>query len=422
MTFEEAVRFLFPRTVAGKPWSLEPTRQLLHVLGDPHREYATVHVGGTNGKGSVAVLAYAALRDAGYSVGLYTSPHLVDVRERVVVDERPISRAAFAEWTARLRQEIERVRASFFEATTAMAFADFAARRVDVAVIEVGLGGRLDCTNVVTPLASVVTTVARDHTEYLGDSLEAIAREKAGIAKPSIPFVIGEPDAPLADVLARVAADAGARVSRVAPAVRYSGTLGLAGSHQRRNAAVAAAVLEVLPEAWRPPADAVARGFARARLPGRFDRRGRWLFDVAHNPAGVAVLLAALAEAPPARPVHGLVGILRDKDWRTMVQQLGTATDGLWLTTPPSAPEERRWDLEEVGRVVRWTDGRIDGWVGGDGSVETSRPPAQPPVIQPDFDAALRDVQDGAGTVLVTGSFHTVGDALARLPGFAPLG
>ena len=149
-------------------------------------------MGGTNGKGSVAVLAYAALREAGYSVGLYTSPHLVDVRERVMVDERPISRTAFAEWTARLRPEIERVQASFFEATTAMAFADFAARRVDVAVIEVGLGGRLDCTNVVTPLASAVTTVARDHTEYLGDSLEAIAREKAGIAKRNTPFVMPE--------------------------------------------------------------------------------------------------------------------------------------------------------------------------------------------------------------------------------------
>jgi dihydrofolate synthase / folylpolyglutamate synthase len=376
------------------------------VLGDPHHEYATVHVGGTNGKGSVATLAYAALREAGYAVGLYTSPHLVDVRERMIVDDRPIGRSAFAAWTERLRPEIERTEASFFEATTAIAFADFAARRVDVAVIEVGLGGRLDGTNVITPLASAVTTIARDHTEYLGDSLAAIAREKAGIAKPSVPFVIGEPDPALADVLADVAGAAGARVTRVPPEAAYAGPLGLAGPHQRRNAAVAAALLEVLPAPWRPAPDAVARGFARARLPGRFDRRGRWLFDVAHNPAGLAVLLGALGEAPPARPVHGLVGILRDKDWRAMVDGLVGATDRLWLTTPPSAPESRRWDLEAVAQAVR----------------SPHRPWARPPIIQPDFDTALRDVQQGAATILVTGSFHTVGDALARLPGFAPLG
>ena len=359
-------------------------------------------MGGTNGKGSVATLAYAALRAAGCSVGLYTSPHLVDVRERMIVDDRPIGRTAFAGWTARLLPEIERTQASFFEATTAIAFADFAARRVDVAVIEVGLGGRLDCTNVITPLASGVTTIAREHTEYLGDALDGIAREKAGIAKPNVPFVIGEPDAALADVLAQVAESAGARVTRVPAETTYAGPLGLAGPHQRRNAAVAAALLDALPAPWRPAPEAVARGFARARLPGRLDRRGHWLFDVAHNPAGLGVLLAALREAPPMRPVHGLVGILRDKDWRTMVEMLVGAIDGLWLTTPPSAPADRRWDLDEVRR--------------------TDRSSARPPIIQPDFDAALRDVQHGAGTILVTGSFHTVGDALARLPGFAPLG
>jgi dihydrofolate synthase / folylpolyglutamate synthase len=380
-------------------------------VGDPHREYATVHVGGTNGKGSVAVQAYAALREAGYSVGLYTSPHLVDVRERIIVDERPISPTAFGEWTARLKPEIERTQASFFEATTAIAFADFAARRVDVAVIEVGLGGRLDATNVVTPLASAVTTIAREHTEYLGDSLEGIAREKAGIAKPDTPFLIGEPDAALAGVLAEAAAVAGARVIRVAAEARYAGALGLAGPHQRRNAAVAAALLEALPEPWRPSPAAVARGLARARLPGRFDRRGRWLFDVAHNPAAIAVLLAALEEAPRVPPVHCLVGILRDKDWRAMVAALQGVSDRLWLTTPPSAPADRRWDLEAVGRVVGLMDAH-----------PSSRPSVHLPVIQPDFDAALRDVQHGAGTILVTGSFHTVGDALARLPGFAPLG
>ncbi len=375
-----------------------------------------MHIGGTNGKGSVSVLAYEALREAGFSVGLYTSPHLVDVRERMMVDGCPISPEAFAGWTERLRPTIERVGASFFEATTAIALADFAARRVDIAVIEVGLGGRLDSTNLLRPLASAVTTIAREHTDYLGDTLQAIAREKAGIAKPDTPFVIGEPAPDVVAVLRDVARENGARpIIPVAPGARYAGALGLAGSHQRRNAAVTAVLLAALPERWRPDGAAIATGFARARLPGRFDRRGRWIFDVAHNPAGIAVLLNTLAETRPPGPVHALVGVLRDKAWAEMVAALARAADRIWLTTPPTAPAERRWDLAEVGRAV----GQLGG---GDTAVPPGRPTGRPPTIERDFDRALREVQQGAGTVLVTGSFHTVGDALARLPGFAPLG
>lgn len=372
----------------------------MEALGHPEREYATVHVGGTNGKGSVSTLAYRALRAAGFSVGLYTSPHLVDVRERMVVDDRPISRRAFAEWTERLKSAIERVEASFFEATTAIALADFAARGVDIAVIEVGLGGRLDSTNVISPLASAVTTIALEHTQYLGHTREAIAREKAGIAKPGVPFVIGEPDPAIAGVLSAEAEARGAKpILQVPPGVVYQGPLGLEGAYQRRNAAVAQALLEALPPPFRPDGTALRRGFQTARIPGRFDRRGVWLFDVAHNPAGVAVLLEAMAQANLPRPWHTLLGILRDKAWAEMVADLAKASDRLWLTMPPTAPPERRWVLEEVARQVP---------VG----VE----------VEPDFDRALDQVRRGAGTALVTGSFHTVGDALARLPGFAPLG
>jgi dihydrofolate synthase/folylpolyglutamate synthase len=395
---------------------LEPTRALLGELGHPENEYAAVHIGGTNGKGSVAALVYEALQAAGFSVGLYTSPHLVDVRERMVVDRQPISGRAFAGWTERLRGTIERVGASFFEATTAIALADFAARRVDVAVIEVGLGGRLDSTNVIQPLASGVTTIALEHTDYLGNTVEAIAREKAGIAKADTPFVIGEPGAAATKVLRDVAEANGARpIVAVPPDVEYEGPLGLEGPHQPRNAAVAAALLAALPDRWRPPQDAVAAGFARARLSGRFDRRGRWIFDVAHNPAGIAVLLRALAGSRSPRPVHALVGILRDKAWAEMLEALVGAVDRMWLTDPPTAPPERRWDLEEVGKAVRWKGGK-------DGAVPPYRHTALPPVVQPDFDLAFHEVQQGAGTILVTGSFHTVGDALARLPGFTPLG
>ncbi len=178
-----------------------------------------------------------------------------------------------------------------------------------------------------------------------------------------------------------------------------AGSLAMPGAHQRRNGAVAEAILAALPEIWRPRADAIRRGVARAWLPGRFDRRGRWVFDVAHNPDGFAALVETLeAEALP-RPVTALVGILRDKPWQAMLERLRPSVDRLWLTTPPSAPQARRWHLDEVAPRMS-------------GDVE----------VEPDFAAALRRVQRLSGTVLVTGSFHTVGDALARLPGFAPLG
>jgi dihydrofolate synthase/folylpolyglutamate synthase len=355
-------------------------------------------------------------------VGLYTSPHLVDVRERMVVDGRPIGAEAFAAWTERLRGTIERAGASFFEATTAIALADFAARRVDIAVVEVGLGGRLDSTNVIRPLASAVTTIALEHTDYLGNTVEAIAREKAGIAKADTPFVIGEPGAPAARVLREVAEANGARpIVAVAPGVEYEGPLGLEGPHQPRNAAVAAALLGALPQAWRPSPEAIAAGFARARVPGRFDRRGRWIFDVAHNPAGIAVLLQALATSRPPRPLHALVGILRDKAWGEMLRPLAGVVDRMWLTMPPTAPVERSWDLKAVETAMAVAAVKVAGGAGRQVPPLPPLPPL-PPIVQPDFDLALQDVQRGAGTVLVTGSFHTVGDALARLPGFTPLG
>ena len=363
------------------------------------------------------MLTYAALRATGVSAGLYTSPHLVDVRERIVVEERPIGAEAFAGWTDRLRPAIERSGASFFEALTAIALADFAARGVEVAVVEVGLGGRLDSTNVVQPLGSAVTTIALEHTEYLGDTLPAIAREKAGIAKPGAPFVIGEANPEIAALLAREAGDRGARpIVTVPPGAEYAGPLGLRGPHQRRNAAVAAALLDTLPEPWRPGPAAVEAGFWRARLAGRFDRRGKWIFDVAHNPAGIEVLVRALREVDLPRPVHAVVGILSDKAWREMLTGLSQVVDRVWLTTPPTAPPQRRWDLAEVERAM---EGEREGYRPSSSFIALHRPLV---VFQPDFDHALEEVQRGAGTVLVTGSFHTVGDALARLPGFAPLG
>src|SRR5215216_213123 len=204
--------WLFARPTGGIRWGLERTLELLAGVGDPHRRFRSLHVGGTNGKGSVAALCDAALRaaDPSRTVGLYTSPHLVSFDERIRIGGRTVERELLLACEARLRPEIERTGASFFEATTAIAFLCFAEAGVEAAVVEVGLGGRLDSTNVLEPEACAVTNVARDHTEYLGETLEEIAAEKAGIFKPGVPAVIGERDPHIRSVLAERAHAAGA--------------------------------------------------------------------------------------------------------------------------------------------------------------------------------------------------------------------
>ncbi|HEU4801211.1 MAG TPA: folylpolyglutamate synthase/dihydrofolate synthase family protein [Gemmatimonadales bacterium] len=404
--YQRALEYLYPRLTTIK-FGLDTTRRLLSALGNPHEVFATVHIGGTNGKGSVATLVADALARQGFRVGLYTSPHLVSFRERIRVSGAPITRDAVATWTEHLRPLAEETGATFFEMTTAIAFADFAARGAEIAVVEVGLGGRLDSTNVITPLVSGVTHIALDHMKYLGDSLEQIAREKAGIAKPGVPFVIGESDPALAALLADAAQDAVAEqqpggtveTRLVEPGRRWEEPLGLAGPHQRRNAAVAEAVLDALPPRWRPSPEHTAAAFEDARLPGRLDRRGRWLFDVAHNPDGVEALVAAIRADPPAGPVHALVSILGDKEWPAMLVALDQVVDRGILTIAPSA-EGRRWDLEWLSRWLERPD----------------RPPAHAEwKLVPDFQQALSEVAEGAGTVLVTGSFHTVGDVMKRV-------
>jgi dihydrofolate synthase / folylpolyglutamate synthase len=409
LTYGEALEFLFPRTTTIK-FGLDTTRALLRGLGDPHLVPPSIHIGGTNGKGSVSTLVAEALRAAGWRVGLYTSPHLASFRERIVVDSVPISEPAVAMWTSRLESPARSLGATFFEVTTAMAFADFAARGAEIAVIEVGLGGRLDSTNVVTPLVSGVTKIARDHMKYLGESLEEIAREKAGIAKPGVPFVIGERDARLVDVMRaearRAAAAAGRRsdVRVLPPQYEWLGRLGLAGPHQRRNAGVAHGLLMALPEPYRPTLQAIEEGFATASVPGRLDRRGKWLFDVAHNADGMDALVSSLRAEPAPGPVHALVSILGDKEWADMLVRLDSVVDRGILTVAPTAAQ-RGWDL---GWLARWLE-------------RPDRPPARADWhLVPDFEEALRRVQVDAGTVLVTGSFHTVGDVMEAL-GIAPV-
>jgi len=426
MGADEPGAWLFARPTGGIRWGLERTRELLAGVEDPHRRFRSLHVGGTNGKGSVSALCDAALRaaDPGRAVGLYTSPHLVSFDERIRVGGRPVDRALLLDCEARLRPEIERSGATFFEATTAIAFLCFAEAGVDVAVVEVGLGGRLDSTNVLVPEACAVTNVALDHTEYLGGSPQEIAAEKAGIFKPGVPALTGEREtaplgvlrsaaraagAPLA-VLDEVASIGDVRVALEGTRFRLESArwgsrevhVPLVGAHQARNAALAAELLGLLPDDLRPGWEAIEAGFAAVRWPGRMQvetlRGTTWVFDVAHNPAGVAALAATLDGLDLPRPVVLVTAILKDKDWAEMLPPLLARTDAAVLTVAPSSPPERRWEPATAAEQA----GVFSGM-----QVR----------IVPDFSAALQRAETLAphGTVLVTGSVHTVGDALQEL-------
>lgn len=425
-TYEELVRALFPRLTGGIRWGLDRTLAMLAAVGDPHLHYRTIHVGGTNGKGSVAATIARVLQEAGHHTGLYSSPHLTTFRERIRIGGEPIAESALVAAAARLWPHIDAAAPSFFEATTAIGFLALADAGVDVAVIEVGLGGRLDATNVVAPELCVLTNVSLDHVQLLGETVPEVAAEKAGIIKAGVPVVTGETAPDVLAVFAERARSLGASLDvlptdatmnvSVAPdGTRFAlqtgawGTLDvhtpLIGAHQARNVALALAALERLPSDLLPDRRAVLEGAAQVAWPGRIQivqQAGTtWVFDVAHNTAGVHTLVDTIAELALPRPLVMLVGVLGDKDWRTMLGPLHASADALVLTLPPTAPADRRWDPEAVLAAV----------------------PAAHARAVPDFRAALEYAWRTArgGTVVVTGSFHTVGDALAAMD-LAPWG
>ena len=219
MTYSEAIDFLYStapmfQTVGkqGYKTGLENTLFLDKYFGFPHRKFKTIHVGGTNGKGSTSHLLAAVLQSAGYRVGLYTSPHLKDFRERIRIDGKQIPKRRVSLFVQKHKKLIEEIKPSFFEITTSMAFNYFAEESVDIAVVEVGLGGRLDCTNIISPIISVITNISLDHTDLLGDSMQEIATEKAGIIKPDTPIVIGQTQSEVADIFIEKAKSVGAPI------------------------------------------------------------------------------------------------------------------------------------------------------------------------------------------------------------------
>ena len=415
--YRAALDYLFDRTTGKSKLGLERTAAFLNELGNPHERLRSLHVAGTNGKGSVCATLETLLRAKGLRVGKYTSPHLVDFRERFLVDGRRVDETYVVEFIERWTPTVERIGATFFEATTAMAFDLFAREGVDVAVIETGLGGRLDSTNVVRPLAAGVTSIGIDHVEYLGETREEIAVEKAGIFKKDVPAVIGERDPVIRSLLASLAREHGASAvldvdSSSAPSdvvVNGEGTTfrvtvggergvvrtGLAGAHQASNASLAVLMLNAVGADLATSLDDARESLPSVRLPGRFQRVGAFIFDVAHNPAGTEVLAATLAAVRPPGPIAVVLCVLTDKDWQAMMAMLAPVVDLFVLTDAPTAPASRAWDLNTAARFAR--DRTWDA------------------ISEPDFERAIELASTRAKTVLVTGSFHTVGDAMARL-------
>jgi len=356
-------RYLLGLEQFGIKFGLENINAIVARLGHPERTFRSVHVAGTNGKGSVTAMVEAALRAAGHRSARYTSPHLVDLTERFVIDGAPIDRTALAAVVDDIRGCVDALRAegvlevqpTFFEVTTAAAFELFRRAYVEMAVFEVGLGGRLDATNVVFPEVAAITSIAFDHEIYLGSTLRDIAIEKAGIVKAGVPVVIGELPPEAERAIERIARE------REAPLIRSSSgdadgySVGLAGAHQRANAGVAVRVLETLGSLGvRMPLEAVASGLAHPGWPGRLDLRrladGReLLMDAAHNPAGAATLASYVSDRFEARPPL-VFGAMRDKDAAAMFRALLPSVSAIVLTrasTPRSA------DPHELAEIVR---------------------------------------------------------------------
>ncbi|MDR3705179.1 MAG: bifunctional folylpolyglutamate synthase/dihydrofolate synthase [Paludibacteraceae bacterium] len=354
MNYQETLQYLFSRLPvfqhdgqsAYKP-GLDNTKQLDRHLGYPHTKYKTIHVAGTNGKGSVSHLLASVLQHAGYRVGLYTSPHLKDFRERIRVNGQPVPEQYVCDFTEQHRAFFEEVNPSFFEATMSMAFQYFADERVDVAVIEVGLGGRLDSTNIITPELCVITNISFDHMNLLGNTLEKIAAEKAGIIKPNIPVVIGEAEGAIKEVFLEKAKAEKAPIffAQEETSVKLLNsrdgkqtydctdfallTIGLGGIYQQKNTATAlTAIRELRKLKFNLPDQSVRMGFETVcettGLQGRWQRLQTHplvICDTGHNEGGIRYIVQQL-QSLPARNLRVVFGMVNDKDIRTVLSLL----------------------------------------------------------------------------------------------------
>ncbi|MDR3460185.1 MAG: bifunctional folylpolyglutamate synthase/dihydrofolate synthase [Verrucomicrobiae bacterium] len=464
LSYPEAIQFLYGLQLFGANFGLETTRKLAALAGNPQAKLRFIHVAGTNGKGSTCAMLESIYRAAGLRVGLFTSPHLVSFRERMQVNRQFVSEAELARLVtevaagilpaiepggaadggktadSRLKEYFEAVASSsaspggkmppstagrmpaptLFEVVTVMALKFFAEQKCDLVIWETGLGGRLDATNIVTPLASVITNIAFDHTQWLGDTLEKIAAEKAGIIKAGVPVITTARKPEVLGVIERVARENRSPVTRaeIDPAFSREHPAALAGEHQKANAALAVATVRVLQKDIPVTEEQIHAGLAQVSWPGRLqliERGGqKILLDGAHNVAGAEVLRAALAGGAPvsdraqsgkmgpfAGAVPGapllIIGVLADKDWQVMCEILAPLAGKIYAVPVASA---RTADARELAAFLK-----------------TANPRAETGVFK-NVAEALNASKDEP-FVVVAGSLYLIGEALEGL-GFSP--
>ena len=418
MTYQETLDFMFAQLpmyhrigAAAYKADIQPTIDMMTALGNPERKFRSIHVAGTNGKGSVSHFLASILQEAGYKVGLYTSPHLVDFRERIRINGEMIPKQAVVDFVTTHYQLLTTHSLSFFEMTVGLAFDHFAREQVDIAVVEVGMGGRLDSTNVITPILSVITNIGLDHTQFLGDTLEKIAAEKAGIIKDGVPVVIGETQPETAPVFLQTAIAHHAPITFadthyvVDDISRY--TTELTGEYQKHNIATVLEAVEVLRKTklLTLNTEHLQRGLSRVvtntHLHGRWQKIGEaplTICETAHNEPGVRSMLNGIANTPH-RGLHIVYGCVNDKDFTSILQLLHSqltvhSSQLTWYFTQPSVPRGLPVAQLQAAADTLGIHGEAYERVGE--AVTAARKAAQPDDL-----------------VLVTGSIFLVADALA---------
>ncbi len=428
-SYKQTINYLYSLQSRGMKFGLRNIKVLLRSAANPETKFRSIHIAGTNGKGSTASFLASIFAEAGYKTALYTSPHLIRFTERIRINGKEISEQRLVDYTERLRPVIEKTKATFFEATTCIAFQYFADECVDIAVVETGLGGRLDSTNVLQPLVSVITNVALDHQEYLGTTLKKIAREKGGIIKTGIPCVTGSSDPSVLAVLRPIAIRRRARLIEVGHRVRVTKArrlgrtrisfggrhisiknvlLGFLGLHQERNALTAATTIDVLLSKRenrllfsKITHSTVARGLRRVvsntNMQGRLSgipTDKRFLFDVAHNLDGLQTLSASLQQSL-RRKTTIVFGVMRDKEYRGMCRLVAGLGKCVIAVQPKGSRAQR---ASEVAKLVAEAGCSVlDG-----GSVANGIKLA-------------KTVTRSYEKILVVGSNYVVGEALAFL-------
>jgi dihydrofolate synthase/folylpolyglutamate synthase len=430
MEYEKAIEYLYNLKIYGMSLGLERIEHLLKELDSPHKDLKAVHVAGTNGKGSVCAILSSILIAADYKVGLFTSPHLISFEERIMVNQRKISRDKICHLVERIRPISESMVASgkfdhptFFETACAMAFCHFHDENVDIAVLEVGLGGRLDATNIVTPLASVITTIALDHTHVLGTTLEEVAREKAGIIKEQVPVITGIEDHDILNIIRKTCSEKNCELyshqdygsytkkeSNLDGQVfdielkghRYNDLkIPLLGEHQLKNALISALTVEVLKEKEiKIPNPSLRRGLKTTLWPARLEiaqKNPYIVLDCAHNPAGMRALKSSLKGIFSGHRFTFVIGIMRDKDIPRIIEEIIPLAHNIIVTKPKF---ERASEPQKIEEEVKKHLSNV--------------------IIIENVKEAIKYAKKNAkkeDVVCITGSIFNVGEAIMALKG-----